>query len=92
VWGFRMRPDTPWWVGIFALWLLYSVLVAPFRIARRAWYEGSGPYGRASVEVVGGIVWLAFTIVLFWLAYQHIPAVRDSLQQWPWATDQLQRV
>ena len=48
--------------------------------------------GRASLEVMSGMIWVAFELLFFWLVYQYVPAVRDFMQQFPWWTGRLQRV
>jgi hypothetical protein len=42
--------------------------------------------------VMSGVIWVAFTIFFFWLAYQYVPAVHDFMQQFPFWADRLQRV
>jgi phage shock protein PspC (stress-responsive transcriptional regulator) len=92
LWGLTLPPGVPWWVGIVILSLIYQVLVAPFRYSRHPSYYGYAAYGRGSLEVMSGVIWVAFTIFFFWLAYQYVPAVHDFMQQFPFWADRLQRV
>ena len=41
------------------------------------------PYGHIGAEVWGGLIWLGFVILFFWLAYEHEPMFRDFLHTLP---------
>jgi len=79
-------PGAPRWVGIVILFVVYQALATPFRFAMYGW-TGSGEYGRPTMDAVGGVMWLAMTVLLFWLAYQYVPGVRDFIQQFSWRGD-----
>jgi len=62
------------------LFIVYQALATPFRAAMYGW-TSSGGYGRPAADVIGALMWLVMTLLLFWLAYQYIPGVRKNRER-----------
>jgi len=58
------------------------VLTAPLRAGRHHGRTCVGPY-YGPWAALSGLFWLGFTVLFFWLAYQHIPQVHALLDQLP---------
>jgi phage shock protein PspC (stress-responsive transcriptional regulator) len=83
IFGWSLPADLPLWGSLLILFAIYLVLTAPLRAGRHhgahhAWGPYYGPWAALS-----GLFWLGFTVLFFWLAYQHIPQVHALLDQLP---------
>lgn len=77
-------PETvPLWLGTLALFFTYYVVAWPLHMARRASYYavGGSIYGWDGGGY--GLISAALTVLLVWLAYQHVPEVRNIVDQLP---------
>jgi phage shock protein PspC (stress-responsive transcriptional regulator) len=82
IFGWSLPADLPLWGSLLILFAIYFVLTAPLRAARRGAYHAWGPY-YGPWAALSGLFWLGFTVLFFWLAYQHIPEVHALLDQLP---------
>ncbi|HYM36744.1 MAG TPA: PspC domain-containing protein, partial [Steroidobacteraceae bacterium] len=77
-------PDTlPLWAALLILFFVYNMIAWTLRHARRAAYYASGGSSYAWYAAWDGMFSFVFIVVAFWLAYQHVPEVRDFVQHFP---------
>ena len=90
VFGWQLPADLPLWGSLLILFAMYFALTAPLRAARHGAHYAWGPY-YGPWAALSGMFWLGFTVLFFWLAYQHIPQVHALLDQLPsfWQKRQL---
>ena len=79
----RLPENVPLWLATFALIFTYYVVAWPLHMARRAsYYAVTGSiYGWDAGGY--GLISAALFALLVWFAYQHVPEVRDAIQQVP---------
>lgn len=82
IFGWPLPADLPLWGSLLILFAIYFVLTAPLRAAHHGAHYGWGPY-YGPWAALSGLFWLGFTVLFFWLAYQHIPQVHALLDQLP---------
>ena len=82
IFGWSLPADLPLWGSLLILFAIYFVLTAPLRAAQTGAHHGWGPY-YGPWAALSGLFWLGFTVLFFWLAYQHIPQVHALLDQLP---------
>jgi phage shock protein PspC (stress-responsive transcriptional regulator) len=82
VFGWSLPTELPLWGSLLILFAIYLVLTAPLRAARHGAHHAWGPY-YGPWAALSGLFWLGFTVLFFWLAYQHIPQVHALLDQLP---------
>jgi phage shock protein PspC (stress-responsive transcriptional regulator) len=82
IFGWSLPADLPLWCSLLILFAIYCVLTAPLRAAQHGAHHGWGPY-YGPWAALSGLFWLGFTVLFFWLAYQHIPQVHALLDQLP---------
>jgi phage shock protein PspC (stress-responsive transcriptional regulator) len=80
--GWPLPEGMPLWGALLALSAIYIGVVAPLSAARHGARHAWGPY-YAPWAAISGLFWVAFTMLFFWLAYQHIPQVHALLDQLP---------
>jgi phage shock protein PspC (stress-responsive transcriptional regulator) len=82
VFGFTLPQGVPLWVWMVALLAIYGATSAPLRAMHHGWISGHshvpGPW-----IALHGLVWLAFVILFFWLAYTQIPEARALIDGLP---------
>lgn len=81
IFGWPLPMELPLWGSLLILFAIYIALSAPMRAARHAhmaWGPQYSPWAS-----IAGLFWVGFTILFFWLAYQHIPEVHALLDQLP---------
>jgi uncharacterized BrkB/YihY/UPF0761 family membrane protein len=71
------------WVAVLALLLLYFAIVTPLRMIRHGGQQNGGYH--PGWGVLHGLMWLGFTMLVFWLAYTLLPGVREVVDQLMWA-------
>jgi phage shock protein PspC (stress-responsive transcriptional regulator) len=81
IFGWPLPAELPMWGSLLILFAIYIALTAPLRAARHA-HMAWGPYYSPWASIAG-LFWVGFTILFFWLAYQHIPEVHALLDQLP---------
>ncbi|MGP8201384.1 MAG: PspC domain-containing protein [Limisphaerales bacterium] len=85
IFGQALPASVPVWVAALLLFLIYGLLSAPLKIARRACCWGIGPPGWAGgfIFLLDAVVWLAVVGALAWLAVHYSPALREAVQSVP---------
>jgi hypothetical protein len=86
VFGLAVHPTMPAWLAIIVLLIVYRLVVWPVK-AMRHLYLHTGPHGRPGpwifVSTWDSLVWLSFVGVLAWLAYRHMPELREAIHAVP---------
>ena len=82
IFGWSLPADLPLWGSLLILFAIYLVLTGPLHAAQHGAHHGWGPY-YGPWAALSGLFWLGFTVLFFWLAYQHIPQVHALLDQLP---------
>ena len=77
--GWPLPFDVPFWICIVGLSLVWLVVALPIKALRRAAYGPAGGFHGPWVAAWDGIAGIAVLIVIAWLAYHHVPAVRDFI-------------
>jgi len=75
--GWPLPFDFPFWIVIVVLFLIWVLVAAPLRALRRAAYGSAGGFHGPWVATWDGIAGLVVLAVVAWLAYHHIPGLRD---------------
>lgn len=82
IFGWHLPVNIPVWASIIILVVLYGMITAPLKALRFIGYESRYAAHYAPFGALHGVLWLGFTVLFAWLAYQHIPeahALIDSL-------------
>jgi hypothetical protein len=80
--GWPIPAGIPLWGGILLLVAAYTIVSAPVHAIRHASslaYNPNYPWFAAW----GGLLWLGFSILGVWLAYNHLPEVQQFFQNLP---------
>ena len=79
----RVPENVPLWLATFGLIFTYYVVAWPLHMARRASYYalGGSIYGWDAGGY--GLISAGLAALLLWLAYQHVPEVREAVQRLP---------
>jgi phage shock protein PspC (stress-responsive transcriptional regulator) len=87
----RLPENVPLWLGTLALFFTYYIVAWPLHMARRASYYavGGSIYGWDAGGY--GLISAALTMLLVWLAYQHVPEVRNVVDRLPAIWEDVQR-
>jgi phage shock protein PspC (stress-responsive transcriptional regulator) len=80
--GWELDPDVPVWAAALILLVAYQIVVSPFRAAQH-WYGHARPGQPAPYAFWNAAVSLIALAVIFWLASNHIPEIREFLQRAP---------
>ncbi len=86
IFGWSLPHGMPLWVGILLLVLVYSAIAAPVRAIRRSGQYSTGGFHPAW-NALHGLLWLGFTVVMFWAAYTFLPGVHELVDQLLWAAN-----
>ena len=88
--GLVLPADVPVWLAAILLMVLYGMIVAPLKAARRWCYWGSahGPWGWSFVHLLDALVRVAVLITLIVMAIHFLPQLRDAVQGVPAAAHQ----
>jgi hypothetical protein len=85
IFGWRMPlGGMPAWTSLIILVVLYGMLTGPLRAIRHMGYahhpfaHHHSPFG-----ALHGLLWLAFTALFAWLAYQYIPQAHALVESLP---------
>lgn len=69
--------EFPVWAAVLILVLAYHALTIPLRAASRASYEATAGPRHGWVAAADGLLWVGFAALLFWIAWETSPEVRD---------------
>jgi phage shock protein PspC (stress-responsive transcriptional regulator) len=86
IFGWVLPHGMPLWVGILLLVLLYTAISSPLRAVRHSGQHATGGYHPAW-NALHGLLWLGFTVLMFWAAYTFLPGVRELIDQLMWAAN-----
>jgi phage shock protein PspC (stress-responsive transcriptional regulator) len=83
IYTWQVPENVPLWLATFGLIFTYYVVAWPLHMARRASYYalGGSIYGWDAGGY--GLISAGLAALLLWLAYQHVPEVRDFVQRLP---------
>lgn len=85
VFGLAMPHGMPLWVGIVLMVLAYIVVSAPLRMIRHGGQPNGGSH--AGWGALHALMWIGFTVLLFWAAYTFFPGVHEVVDQLMWAAN-----
>ena len=85
IFGWPVPEGVPHWLAAVVLVVIYQAIAAPFLFLRHAPYLRGGlrawRLDRASTS--NGLLQLAVMAFVVWLAYHHVPAVHDFIDDIP---------
>ena len=83
--GLALPANVPVWVAALLLLIVYGILVAPLKFARRScyWNLGRARWAWSFVYLMDAIIWLLVVAALLWLAAHYSPELRDALHSIP---------
>jgi len=85
IFGWYLPHNMPWWVGVIGLALLYGVISAPLRMVRHGGARSASHHpGWGALHAV---LWIGFTVLLFWAAYTWFPGIRELVDSLMWAAN-----
>jgi phage shock protein PspC (stress-responsive transcriptional regulator) len=85
IFGWSLPFGIPLWAGIVALCVIYGAINAPLKMIRNSRNQPVGYHPGWSF--LHGLMWIGFTVVLFWIAYNLFPGVREIIDQLMWAAN-----
>ena len=80
IFGWPLPENLPLWGSLLILFAIYIAFTSPLRAARHA-HLAWGPL--SPWAAISSVFWVGFSVLFFWLAYQHIPQVHALLDQLP---------
>jgi phage shock protein PspC (stress-responsive transcriptional regulator) len=85
IFGQALPATLPVWVAALLLCIIYGILSAPLKLARRACSWGFGhPAGAGPfIFLADAVVWVAVALSLAWLAVHFSPALREAVRSVP---------
>lgn len=86
IFGWDLPHGVPVWVAVLTLVLTYMVIAGILKLARQGGPHASRRH-HAGWAALHSIMWMGFTILLFWAAYRFLPGVRELMDQLMWAAD-----
>lgn len=78
IFGWDPPPGVPLWASLLILLVGYQIVVAPIRAAEQWSQAQPGPWA-----FWNAVIWLIGLAFALWLASNHIPEIRDFLQELP---------
>ncbi len=72
--------DVPVWAAVLVVVLAYHAVLIPLRAASRASYEATAGPRHGWIAAADGLLWVGFAVLLFWIAWETSPEVRDLLE------------
>lgn len=82
--GIVLPAAVPVWVAVLILLVVYGIVVAPLKIARRACSRvGFGGPAWPFFQVFDAFVSIAVVVALLWLAVHFFPQAHDAIQNIP---------
>jgi phage shock protein PspC (stress-responsive transcriptional regulator) len=82
--GLALPHGVPLWMGIVFLIVAYHVVVWPLKSARYVlFFHGVGGAGYGPSVGGGSLAWLAFLVLVGWVANRHVPEFHQALYSLP---------
>lgn len=81
--GWRPPESMPLWAQIAVLVIFYHLIAWPLHLVSHGPYYGRGGPAHGWISMWGGILWVGFTALFMWLAYQHFPGVKEFIDNLP---------
>ena len=85
IFGWALPHGMPLWVAVVALLMLYFAIATPLRMIRHGGHQTGGYH--PGWGALHGLMWIGFTVLLFWVAYTFFPGVRELVDQLMWAAN-----
>jgi phage shock protein PspC (stress-responsive transcriptional regulator) len=85
IFGWGLPHGMPLWIGILLLVFAYFAVASVLSVVRRGGHSAAGHH--PGWTALHGIMWLGFTVLFFWGAYNFFPGVRELVDQLMWAAD-----
>ena len=85
IFGWMLPFDIPLWVVALALVALYIAISTPLRMIRHGGHQQGGYH--PGWGALHGLMWIGFTVLMFWGAYTFFPGVREVVDQLMWAAN-----
>ena len=83
VFSWRVPPDVPLWAAVLGLFIVYQVVVSPFRAAHQwAWSSGAQP-AAAWLGLWHMVLWLVGLAIIVWVATNNIPEIGEFILRVP---------
>jgi phage shock protein PspC (stress-responsive transcriptional regulator) len=79
VFGWLPPADLPLWMGVLGLVIAYHLAASPFRAIE----AGLSRHRSQATEAWTGLLTLAVTLFVLWLAYHNVPEFREFVQDIP---------
>lgn len=81
--GWIPPPDVPIWAALIILFIVYQIAVSPIRtISHWSFHPGAGA-GAGWFAFWHAIAWLVGVAFVIWIASNHLPEIREFLQELP---------
>jgi phage shock protein PspC (stress-responsive transcriptional regulator) len=84
IFGWSLPYGVPMWIAVIGLVVLYIAIATPLRMIRHGGGQGGYHPGWGALH---GIMWIGFTVLMFWGAYTLFPGVREVVDQLMWAAN-----
>jgi len=78
-----LPPDVPVWAAALILLVGYQIVVAPIRAAQHWPWHARGEVQPAWYAFWNAVTWLTGLAFVVWIASEHVPEIREFLQQLP---------
>jgi phage shock protein PspC (stress-responsive transcriptional regulator) len=85
IFGWTLPLGMPMWLAAIALLMIYIAISTPLRMIRRGVHSQGGYH--PGWGALHGIMWIGFTVMLFWMAYTFLPGVREVVDNLMWAAN-----
>jgi phage shock protein PspC (stress-responsive transcriptional regulator) len=85
IFGWGLPHGMPLWIGIILLALAYALITAPLKMVRHGAHRGAGHH--PGWGALHGLLWVGFTVLFFWVAYNWFPGVRELVDNLMWAAN-----
>ena len=83
--GLALPANLPVWAAALLLIIAYGIIAGPLKAARWACYRGVDRprWAWSFVFLVDAAVWFAVVAALLWLAFHHLPELREAIRSIP---------
>ena len=81
--GWVPPPDVPIWAALIILFFVYHIAVSPIRAVSHWSFHPEAGAGAGWFAFWHAIAWLVGVAFVIWIASNHLPEIREFLQQLP---------